>query len=147
MIVELKRAGVPRILMPYVRVSVPMPAVHYWFVTETETVRERWEIWQSPDAGETSVGHLHRNLMEPDADVGGSPTRLECRWSGERARRIAGTLQRSWDEYPHRHRYRAWPGPNSNTFVAWIFREAGIEHRLSWMGLGKRYVWFTRPSD
>lgn len=25
--------------------------------------------------------------------------------------------------YPHGERYRAWPGPNSNTFVAWVGRE------------------------
>lgn len=25
--------------------------------------------------------------------------------------------------YPHTGRYRAWPGPNSNTFVAWVARQ------------------------
>jgi len=41
--------------------------------------------------------------------------------------------------YPFCGRYLAWPGPNSNTFVAWVLRRADIRHRLGWMALGRLY--------
>jgi hypothetical protein len=43
------------------------------------------------------------------------------------------------ESYPHCHKYWYWPGPNSNTFAAWVLRQAGIRHALSPMALGKRY--------
>ena len=41
--------------------------------------------------------------------------------------------------YVHAGDYRIWPGPNSNTFAAWVLRRAGIRHALSPLALGKRY--------
>ncbi len=129
--VELRFAGVPRI---------GALAVHYWFVTKEVGHRDRWEIWHRSDDGGESVGHLHRNLMHPDAHVGGSPMRLERHWAGDSARRIANTLQLSWETYPYRDRYRVFPGPNSNTYVAWVLRNAGIAHRLSLRGIGQGFI-------
>lgn len=131
MSVELLHAGIPRL---------GLIAVHYWFVTNSAGVRERWEVWQEPNFGGASVGHLHRNLMHPDADVGGGPTRREQQWEGEIAQRIVSTLHESWEAYPHRHAYRAVPGPNSNTYVAWVLRQAKVDYRLSRKGIGKNYV-------
>ena len=131
MIVELKYAGIPRL---------GLIAVHYWFVTTDKDRRDRWEVWQRAGAGGESIGHLHRNLMRPDSNVGGSPTQLEKHWDGDQAERIVTVLRRSWEEYPYRTFYRALPGPNSNTFVAWVLREATIAHRLSWKGIGKQFL-------
>ena len=36
-------------------------------------------------------------------------------------------------------RYHYWPGPNSNTFAAWVLREAGIEYPLHWRAVGSHY--------
>ena len=33
----------------------------------------------------------------------------------------------------------SWPGPNSNTFAAWVLREAGIEYPLHWKAIGSHY--------
>lgn len=131
MTVELKYAGIP---------WCGLFAVHYWFVTERVGKRNRWEVWQTPNAGGSSNGHLHRNLQRPDANVGGGPTCLERSWSGEEADRITQALQLSWNVYPCRSLYFAFPGPNSNTYVAWVLREAAIEHPLSWKGVGKDFL-------
>lgn len=131
MIVELKYAGIP---------FWEMVAVHYWFVTNQAGVRERWEVWHRPNAGGDSIGHLHRNLMHPDSDVGGGPTCLAHRWQGAAAERLAQTLHASWEEYPYRHRYCALPGPNSNTFAAWVLHQAEVGDHLSWRGIGKNFV-------
>lgn len=131
MIVELKYAGIPR---------WGMIAVHYWFVTDDSGKLERWEVWQDSNAGGMSIGHLHRNLMHPDSNVGGGPTCLACRWTDTRAETIHNALRESWHEYPYRERYRKIPGPNSNTFVAWILDRANVQQRLSWRAVGKNFV-------
>ena len=113
-------------------------AAHYWFTVTEDGRCDRWEIWQDPDAGGTSVGHLHCNLKAPEADVGGGPARLVCEWNGEEAARIKDVLKKP---YPFCHRYLAFPGPNSNTFVAWVLREAGIDYRLPWNAIGRSYRW------
>jgi hypothetical protein len=128
--VELRRAGLP---------LIGFLAVHYWFVVEDRGERHRWEVWQSANAGGTSAGHLHRDLKAPEANVGGGPSRVEAEWTGEEARRIAEVLSRCERSYPFCDRYFPWPGPNSNTFVAWVLEEANVAHRLGWRAFGRNY--------
>ena len=43
--------------------------------------------------------------------------------------------------YPAPSTYRAWPGPNSNTFIAWLIREVdGLEATLPVTAVGKDYL-------
>ena len=110
-------------------------AAHYWFVVFDDAgACHRWEVWQSMTAGGVSVGHVHCELTPPEDGVGGGPSRVAMEWTGDEASRIAAVLERP---YPHSHRYRYWPGPNSNTFVAWVLRQAGIHYALSWRGIGR----------
>ena len=117
-------------------------AEHYWFVVFNDDAGDcrRWEVWQTMDAGGKSFGHLHCDLKEPDADVGGGPTRVVTEWNGESASRISFILEGSEKDYPYRERYLPWPGPNSNTFVAWVLRKAEIEFPLPWKAMGKDYA-------
>ena len=128
--VELRYASLPSVLR--------FVAVHYWFVVIDESGCHRWEIWQTKNAGGRSIGHLHRDLKPPHANVGGGPTRLAAKWTGEAALKLKEVLEKA-ESYPFCHKYWYWPGPNSNTFAAWVLRQAGIRHRLSAMALGKRY--------
>lgn len=128
-VVQLRYATVP---------LIGVIARHYWFVVfEKSGECHRWEVWQRKNAGGTSIGHLHRDLKHPDAGVGGGPMRIAAEWKGEDARRIREVLQSN--SYPCCDRYRVWPGPNSNTFVAWVLAQAGIEHALPWRAIGRRY--------
>jgi hypothetical protein len=126
--------------------TLPFPlgflAVHYWFtVLDPASGRwQRWEVWQSKDAGGLSFGHLHCDLKAHDSGVGGGPCRVDAEWSGADAARIAEILKSTHQEYPWRDRYLPWPGPNSNTFVAWVLRLAGIEHPLHWKAIGKHFA-------
>ena len=123
--------------------TLPFPlgwlAVHYWFVVfEPGGACHRWEVWQTKNAGGTSIGHLHCDLKGPDAGVGGGPARIAAEWSGEQAASIRRILQ-NCEDYPYCHRYLPWPGPNSNTFAAWVLRRAGVAHDLPWRALGRRF--------
>jgi len=123
----------------------PLPFIgrfawHYWFVVSDESGRHRWEVWQTRNAGGVCVrGHVHRDLKPPDDGVGGGPSRLAAAWDGDAARRISEVLNAA-KAYPHCERYRLWPGPNSNSFVAWVLREAGIAFELDRRGIGRRYL-------
>lgn len=128
--VELRYATLPSVLGLF--------AAHYWFVVFDEAGCHRWEVWQTPNAGGRSIGHVHCDLKHPDAGVGGGPTRIAGEWTGAEALALKKVLQDS-KNYPFCGKYRYWPGPNSNTFAAWVLRKAGIDHTLGPMAFGKRY--------
>ena len=130
MVVELHYAPLP---------LIGALAVHYWFVVYDDAGGcHRWEVWQTKDAGGASYGHVHCDLKAPQAGVGGGPSRRAALWQGEQARRIAAVLAEP-ERYPHGQRYRYWPGPNSNSYVAWVLRRAGIEYALGWRGIGHKW--------
>jgi len=121
----------------------PLPFIgflawHYWFVVSDQTSCHRWEVWQTKNAGGSCIGHVHCDLKRPEDGVGGGPSRVAAVWDGEHARRIARVLQNA-ASYPWCERYRLWPGPNSNTFAAWVLREAGIDQALDPRGIGRNY--------
>jgi len=123
--------------LPYIFGAI---ADHYWFVVfdEVSGACRRWEVWHTKNAGGVSVGHVHCDLLHPDADVGGGPMRIAAEWRGLAASALREVLERP-DDYPHCQRYHYWPGPNSNTFAAWVLREAGIEYPLHWRAIGSHF--------
>jgi hypothetical protein len=133
-VVQLRCAPLPLVLRHF--------ALHHWFTRSapTEAGWERWEVWQSQNRGGTSWGHVHRDLMAPHSGVGGGPGWVAAEWRGDEARRIAAVLERCSTDYPYPRRYLAWPGPNSNTFIAWVLREAGIADDMDPRGIGKDFL-------
>ena len=69
---------------------------------------------------------------------GGERHRWEVWQSAGAGGSSVGHLQRDL-KAPFCSRYYPWPGPNSNTFVAWVLAQAGVEHRLGWRALGSNY--------
>jgi hypothetical protein len=132
-VAQLRFATLPSLLSPI--------AVHHWFVVlDPETGdRERWEVWQERDRGGESWAHVHRNLMHPDRGVGGGPCMIAAEWRGEAARAVRSALLEA-PRYPFRAKYRFWPGPNSNTFAAWVLERAGVEEPLDPRAIGKDYL-------
>jgi Protein of unknown function (DUF3750) len=131
--VQLRYATLPHPLRPI--------AVHYWFaVCEATSGRwHRWEVWQTKNAGGQSRGHVRCDLRHPDCGVGGGAYRLAAAWDGHAAQAICAVLTRAHD-YPYWNRYRPWPGPNSNTFAAWVLREAGLSYAFDPRAIGKDYM-------
>jgi hypothetical protein len=127
--------------------SAPLPgpmgyvARHHFFLTfdPLDGRLHRWDLWQVADVGRPSWGHVHRDLLGPDSGVGGDPPRVEREWHGEQARAVMAALADS-PEYPYRDRYVALPGPNCNTYVAWVLRRAGVPADLDSRAVGKDYL-------
>lgn len=130
--VELRYATLPSVLRAI--------AVHHWFVVldPHRDRADRWEVWQTREAGGTCWGHVHHNLMHADRPVGGGPMCVAASWAGEEARRIRSVLEQP-EAYPFRERYRYWPGPNSNTYAAWVLSRAGVTHRFDPRAFGCAY--------
>lgn len=133
-IVQLRYATLPR--------PLSVLAIHHWFVLfdPRDAIWRRWEVWQDPDRGGTSWGHVHRDLMHPDRPVGGGPCVVEREWTGEEARRLTEVMEASPSRYPFPTRYRAWPGPNSNTYAAWVLEQARISHSFDPRAIGSGYM-------
>lgn len=140
-------------------------AVHPWFLAfdASERTFECWELWtygQEPEgefwvseqAAYSSDGRepepvrastfrygsirATRGITTPSWPVEGVV--LE-EWRGEEARRLLEILRRP-EDYPHRNRYHLWPGPNSNTYVAWALRRAKLSCDLHPLMVGKDCV-------
>lgn len=129
--VQLRAARIPGIIGHI--------AVHYWFVIQRTSGADRWEVWQHPEKSPSSWGHLHKNLMAMDAGVGQGKSWIEAIWHGEAAQPLVTVIENSPANYPNRHRYHYWPGPNSNTYVQWILTQVNSTVNLSPQGLGKDY--------
>ena len=103
-----------------------------------ESEWQRWEVWQAKNAGGVSWGYIHKNLKAIDRGVGGGKANLLFEWRGETAERIIAIVRQP-ESYPFLNRYLAFPGPNSNTYVAWVLRRAEVAHRLSRFALGRGF--------
>lgn len=78
---------------------------------------------------------------DADAQWYGRPARLVGDLRGDAAQAVVGKLASAVAAYPYAHSYRAWPGPNSNTFIAHLGREIPeLRLILPSTAIGKDYV-------
>ncbi len=61
-------------------------------------------------------------------------------WRGEAARVLGERIRAVADTFPDAQGYRAWPGPNSNTFIAWLARDTGMGVDLPPNAVGRDYT-------
>ena len=77
----------------------------------------------------------------PDAEWYGNPPRLVRELRGPAAEAVIARLPAAVDGYPYATAYRAWPGPNSNTFVAHLGRALPeLKLALPPTAIGKDFV-------
>jgi hypothetical protein len=81
----------------------------------------------------------------------GAPGELYAEKRGAGVEQLITRIEKAVEEYPYAKTYTLWPGPNSNTFVAWIARAVPeLEVDLPATAIGKDYmgstVFNTAPS-
>jgi hypothetical protein len=89
-----------------------------------------------------SVVAIHARA--PDARWYGNEPELYADRRGAEAEALIPRIDAAARAYPYAREYTAWPGPNSNTFVAWITRavpELGVD--LPPTAIGKDYLGAT----
>ncbi|MBC6453161.1 MAG: DUF3750 domain-containing protein [Hormoscilla sp. SP5CHS1] len=150
--VHLRAAPIP---------SIGFLALHLYFVVSSgqHSKWERWEVWQHKNVfsrrnlprkkankisdyrainpRQEAYGHLHFNLMHPLSGVGGGPSFMVQRWSGEAAEKFIAAIHKHAENYISRNRYLVWLGPNSNTYIARIINYAGVHASLPGTAIGK----------
>ncbi|MBL1268178.1 MAG: DUF3750 domain-containing protein [Halomonas sp.] len=71
----------------------------------------------------------------------GNPPTLLTDYRGDAATQMIPQIEAAAAAYPQAELYRVWPGPNSNSFIAWVIREVpGFEVALPVTAIGKDYI-------
>lgn len=115
--------------------------VHTWIATKASKAKDwtvyeviGWRLRWSEDAVVVS----HR---APDARWYGNEPELYADKRGEGVDALIARIDKAAREYPYAHEYTLWPGPNSNTFTAWLTRavpELGAD--LPGTAIGKDFL-------
>lgn len=118
-------------------------AVHPWIIFKRagEKRYTRYEVisWGSGDK-------VRRNSNEPDGYWYGAKPRLLVEHRGKEAEAIIPHIQAAIASYPWPDTYHAWPGPNSNTFIAHIGREVpALKLDMPANAVGKDYRPLSNP--
>ncbi len=86
---------------------------------------------------------VRRNAFPADALWYSNRPYVVASYSGEEAERLIGPIEQAIARYPWSVRgdYLVWPGPNSNTFVAWVARQVpGFSVEMPPTAIGKDWL-------
>jgi hypothetical protein len=125
--------------------------VHTWIAVKPTDARE-WTVYEVMGWrlrwAETVVAIRNRPA---DARWFGSIPELYADKRGAGVDQLIERIDRAARAYPYAKEYKLWPGPNSNTFTAWIGRAVPeLEMDLPATAIGKDYlgssIFATAPS-
>jgi hypothetical protein len=112
--------------------------VHTWIIVKRTDAPAfaRYDVvgWGGPPV-------VRKNYLAPDAQWFGSIPELVLDRRGAGVDAMIDRIEAAVASYPHVNEYRTWPGPNSNTFTAWVARsvpELGVD--LPPTAIGKDYL-------
>lgn len=116
-------------------------AVHTWITAKRANAGEyeRFEIigWRLR-RGESA---LSRRRGNPDAEWFSNRPVLLADVRGDDVDAVIDKLEAAIDAYPYKHEYKTWPGPNSNTFTAFVARRVPeLRLDLPPTAIGKDYL-------
>jgi hypothetical protein len=122
-------------------------AIHTWIVTKPANADRytRYQVIGWRLGRGMSVVSITND--RPDGDWFGSAPVLLFDRRGAEAERLVESIHRAALSYPFANEYVMWPGPNSNSFTAWIALEVpalGLE--LPAKALGKSWMIEKYPS-
>lgn len=115
--------------------------VHTWIAVKPERASEFtvYEVmgWRLRRTGSSLV----RSTRAPDGRWFGNEPELLADLRGHEAIEAIEQIERGVAAYPYADRYRVWPGPNSNTFTAFVLRSvSGLRVDLPATAIGKDYL-------
>jgi hypothetical protein len=115
--------------------------VHTW-VAVKPTKAKSWKVYEVIGWRlRYSDSALVISDRDPDARWYGSEPELYADKRGEGVDELIARIDKAAREYPYAREYGLWPGPNSNTFTAWLTRsvpELGVD--LPATAIGKDYL-------
>ena len=120
-------------------------AVHTWLAAKPAGADRyvRYEVigWYAR-AGRSAISVS--SSRAPDAEWYGAAPELIRDLRGAEAEAVIAKLDAATASYPYANRYSAWPGPNSNTFIAHLGREIPqLRLAMPATAVGKDYLPLT----
>ena len=114
-------------------------AIHTWVATKPQNADSYtvYEVIGWRQRRGLPAIRIEKDL--PDRDWFGERPRLLKDFRGEPAGKLIEAVDRAAKSYPWPDTYKAFPGPNSNTFTAWIVKqvpELGLNLPFSAIGSG-----------
>ncbi|ARS52013.1 DUF3750 domain-containing protein [Kushneria konosiri] len=112
-------------------------AMHTWIAVKPEgaSTYTTYEVqgWRRPTV------RMREGVL--DREWFGQPPHLLADLRGRQAARAISHIDQAVDDYPWPQRYRVFPGPNSNTFIAWLIRQVPeLDVEMPSLALGKDYL-------
>jgi hypothetical protein len=126
--------GVKGIFGVHTWVAVKPANAMSWTVYEIIGWRLRW-----------SDSALVVRQRQPDAPWFGAEVELYADKRGQGVEELIARIDKAAHAYPYANTYTLWPGPNSNTFTAWIARAVPeLRVDLPPTAIGKDYIGATK---
>lgn len=116
-------------------------AIHTWIATK-RTGEEFYTVYDVVGWR----GHHNKPVMRiardiPDRFWYGEKPRILTQHIGEGGDNLIDDIEQAAQDYPWKRTYAAFPGPNSNTFVAWIGKQVPeLDIHLPFSAIGSSYV-------
>jgi hypothetical protein len=122
-------------------------SVHSWIAMKPAGASryERYDVvgW-GVDQGRPAV---RRDIRPVDGYWAGNKPEVIGELRGPDAEAAIGKLRAAIRDYPYPDTYRLWPGPNSNTFVAWVLRRVPeLRTAMPANAIGKDWLPLSRPA-
>ncbi len=116
-------------------------AVHSWIAVKPENA-DKYTIYQ------VMGWYLRRGLPAVSVSTGipdrrwyGAEPMLIGEIRGAEAQEAIPLIEKAVADYPYAREYRAWPGPNSNTFISYIIRNVPqLKVALPSLAIGKDWL-------
>jgi len=117
-----------------------MFGVHTWIATKPANARQftvhqviGWRVFRNLPAVASEPGI-------PDRYWFGNPPEIIAELRAPEAQKAITKIMDAVKSYPFAHEYRLWPGPNSNTFTAYVARQVPeLRLQLPVTAIGKDY--------
>lgn len=116
-------------------------AIHTWFAAKHtgETAYTVYEVIGWRLSRGLPVVRIERDL--PDRYWYGERPRLLKNYRGAGVDRLITEVDKAAHAYPWPTTYKAFPGPNSNTFTAWVAQQVpALDLRLPFAAIGSGYA-------
>lgn len=120
-------------------------STHVWIATKQKN-QSTYMVYQV--IGWRALRGLPPLMMQEDIPdrmwFGQKPT-IVCDVRGERAEKLIPQIEQAAKQYPYADHYETWPGPNSNTFPAFIARQVpGLHLAMPSNAIGKDFLPFPQ---
>ena len=116
-------------------------SVHSWLATKEKNATEYTTYHVLGWKSQRGLGTIRIEKDIPDRHWLGARPEIVSSYIGPKAEEMIPQIEAAAKSYPYPDMYRAWPGPNSNTFISHIIRSVpGMGVELPPNAIGKDWI-------